>query len=104
MAQPIFTIHDQAPYRIVKFDIPGGVTTPDQFATVVTDITPQLSGAFVVLINGRGPVWGYNMIAHAAHPSRAIGTYDPRLGYVITETHDAQFILGQIIADPESNS
>jgi CRISPR-associated protein Csx3 len=102
MAQPIFTILDQTPYRIVKFDIPGGVTTPEQFAAAVIDITPQLSGPFIILINGRGPVWGYNMIAHAAHPSRAIGTYDPRLGYIITETHDSQFHLGQILPDPEA--
>ncbi|MGI0494453.1 CRISPR-associated ring nuclease Crn3/Csx3 [Alkalinema pantanalense CENA528] len=102
MAKPIFTIQDLDNYRIVKFEIPGSVTTPDEFATAVAEIQSQLSGAFAVLINGRGPVWGYGMIYHAAHPSLAIATYDPRLGYVVIETHHDRFTVGQILSDPEA--
>jgi CRISPR-associated protein Csx3 len=101
MAKPIFTIRDIADLRLVKFEIPGGVTTPMEFAEVVQEMGPQLSGAFVVLVNGRGPVWGYGMIFHEAHPSFAIATYDPRLGYVVTQTHDARYQVGQVIGDPE---
>jgi CRISPR-associated protein Csx3 len=102
MAKPIFTIHDRDDYRIVKFDIPGGITTPEEFATAVQAIESQLSGSFTVLINGRGPVWGYGMIFHAAHPTRAIATYDPRLGYVITQSHHEPLTVGQILSDPEA--
>jgi CRISPR-associated protein Csx3 len=101
MAKPIFTIRDIADLRLVKFEIPGGVTTPMEFSEVVQEMSPQLSGAFVVLVNGRGPVWGYGMIFHEAHPSLAIATYDPRLGYVVTQTHDARYQVGQVIGDPE---
>jgi CRISPR-associated protein Csx3 len=38
------------------------------------------------------------MLIHAAHPSRAIATYDPRLGYVVVQSHDAQFAIGQVLA------
>jgi CRISPR-associated protein Csx3 len=78
------------------------VTTPSQFAEAVQEIELKLAGAFVVLVNGRGPVWGYGMIFHAAHPSAAIATYDPRLGYVVTQTHNERFHVGQVLEDPET--
>lgn len=101
MAKPIFTTHDIANFRLVKFEIPGGVTNPLEFAEGVQEIRAQLSGAFVVLLNGKGPVWGYGMLLHEAHPSQAIATYDPRLGYVVTQTHDERYHVGQVIGDPE---
>lgn len=105
MSKPIFTITDQAhpdgySVRLVEFEIPNGVTTPEQFAEAVQEIEPQLVGALPILINGRGPVWGYGMIFHAAHPSPAIATYDPRLGYVIVQTHDERFQLGKTLDLP----
>lgn len=105
MAKPIFTITDQAHpdgfmLRLVEFEIPNGVTTPEQFAEAVQEIESQLVGALPILINGRGPVWGYGMIFHAAHPSPAIATYDPRLGYVIVQTHDERFQLGKTLDLP----
>ena len=101
MAKPIFTIRDIADFRLVKFEIPGAVTSPLEFCEVVQEIRSQLSGAFVVLLSGKGPVWGYGMLFHEAHPSQAIATYDPRLGYVVTQTHDERYQVGQIIGDPE---
>ena len=101
MAKPIFTIRDIADLRLVKFEIPGGVTSPLEFAEVVQEIRSQLSGAFVVLLSGKGPVWGYGMLLHEAHPSQAVATYDPRLGYIVTQTHDARYQVGQVIGDPE---
>lgn len=103
MAKPIFTITDQPHenglvFRLVEFEIPTGVTTPEQFAEAVQEIEPTLVGSLPILINGRGPVWGYGMIFHAAHPSPAIATYDPRLGYVIVQTHDERFQVGKTIS------
>ena len=88
---------DGTQFRLVNFEIPGGVTTPTQFAEAVQEIESQIEGRFPVLINGRGPVWGYGMVFHAAHPTPAIATYDPRLGYVVTQTHDERFYMGQIL-------
>lgn len=102
MAKPTFEITDtHAPdgqaFRLVKFEIPGGVTTPAQFVEAVSEIEASLQGKLPILINGRGPVWGYGMLFHTAHPSPAIATYDPRLGYVVIQTHDERFHLGQVI-------
>jgi CRISPR-associated protein Csx3 len=101
MAKPVFDISDTISngqtFRLVKFEIPNGVTTPAQFAEAVQEVELQLQGKLPTLVNGRGPVWGYGMIFHMAHPTPAIAAYDPRLGYVVVQTHDERFSLGQII-------
>jgi len=102
MAKPIFSIVDKANFRLVKFEIPGGVTTPEEFAEATVEVAADLPGDQPVLINGRGPVWGYGMLIHVAHPTPAVGCYDPRLGYVVVESHDARWVVGQVIPDPEA--
>lgn len=103
MARPIITVEDRAEFRLVKFEIPGGVTTPPEFAEATAEVADQLPGDRPVLVSGRGPVWGYGMLLHAAHPTPAAATYDPRLGYVVVTTHDERFVVGQIIPDPEAS-
>ena len=103
MAKPIIQVGAAGNFKTVKFEIPGGVTSPAEFAEAV-DEAGDLSGDKPVLLNGRGPVWGYAMLAHSAHPTPAVATYDPRLGYVVVATHSADFAVGQTIADPEAVS
>ena len=103
MAQPIFKISELTDaagvvFRSIEFEIPGGVTSPSEFAAAVTEIAPQLTGKLPILINGRGPVWGYGMLLHQAHATPAVATFDPRLGYVVVQSHDRRFQVGQILA------
>ena len=100
MAKPIITTLVAGGNLIVKFEIPGGVTTPAEFAEAVSE-APSFAGDKPVLLNGRGPVWGYAMLAHKAHPSPAVATFDPRLGYVVVASHNESFKEGDTIADPE---
>jgi len=86
--------------KIVTFEIPGGVSAPNEFSLVVEEITPQLAGDFGVIIDGRGPIWGFGMIIHAAHPTRWIATRDPRIGAVVVASHVEGIKVGQIIAFP----
>lgn len=86
---------------VVTIDIPGGITTPEEFAAAVAEIAPQLAGPHLVLLTGRASVWGYGMLIHAAHPSLAIACYDPRLGYVVVATHDKRYQVGQVIPQDE---
>jgi CRISPR-associated protein Csx3 len=101
MASPTFNITD-VPHadgftvRLVEFEIPGGVTTPEQFWQAVQEIESQLIGALPIFMNGRGPIWGYGMLFHAAHATPAIATYDPRLGYVMVQSHDERFRVGSV--------
>ncbi len=107
MAKPTITVKDHAAgARLVKFEIPGGVTTPEEFAAAMAAVEKDLPGDRPVLINGRGPIWGYGMLIHAAHPTPAVAVYDPRLGvggaYVVVATHDARFSVGGLVPDPEA--
>lgn len=102
MAKPIITVTDRDLFRLVKFEIPGGVTSPKEFAEAVSEVAKQIPGDKPVLLNGRGPVWGYGMLAHVAHPTPAVATFDPRLGYVVIASHDARYKDGDCIADPEA--
>jgi CRISPR-associated protein Csx3 len=102
MAKPILTvseIQDTANniFKLVSFEIPGGITTPAEFAAAVATIEISLSGNLPVLVNGRGPIWGYGMLFHLAHATPAIAAYDPRLGYVVIQSHDSRFQIGQIL-------
>lgn len=104
MAAPVFEmIRDHQEYLVVKFEIPGGVTTPEEFSTAVEEVEKEIAGSSAVLLNGRGPVWGYGMLIHAAHPTPAVGVYDPRLqGYVVVQTHNDKYTSGEVIPDPEA--
>jgi CRISPR-associated protein Csx3 len=102
MAQPIFKIAELTDangvvFRSIEFEIPGGVTSPPEFAAAVTEIASRLAGKLPILLNGRGPVWGYGMLLHVAHPTPAVATFDPRLGYVVVQSHDSRFEVGQIL-------
>jgi CRISPR-associated protein Csx3 len=102
MAKPILTVSETQDtanniFKLVSFEIPGGITTPAEFAAAVAAIETSLSGNLPVLINGRGPIWGYGMLFHLAHATPAIAAYDPRLGYVVIQSHDPCFQVGQIL-------
>jgi CRISPR-associated protein Csx3 len=102
MSHPVFKVEkitslDQAQFCLVSFEIPGGITTPAEFAAAVAAIEISLSGNLPLLVNGRGPIWGYGMLFHLAHATPAIAAYDPRLGYVVIQSHDPRFQVGQIL-------
>lgn len=88
--------------RIVTFEIPGGVTTPQEFAEAVRGIQPELAGEFGVIFDGRGPVWGFAILVHEAHPTRFVATRDPRLGAVVVESHVPGLKAGDVIPFPEA--
>jgi len=48
MSKPVFAIRTLREFRLVDFEIPGGVTTPAIFAESVKEIEDELSGPFVL--------------------------------------------------------
>jgi|GEM_PF-1607502 len=103
MAKPLFKFIDKelenfGSTRIIEFSIPGGVTTPVEFAEAVEEagkeLYPMNRG---IVISGRGPIWGYAMILHAAHPTRWIATMDLRLGCVVVQSHTPEISCGDTI-------
>lgn len=105
MAEPTIVVSDlPTGHRRVAFEIPGGTCTPAEFAAAASKVARRLPGDRLVVINGKGPVWGYGMLIHDAHATPAVATYDPRLrGYVVVATHDARYHVGQIIPESEGN-
>ena len=105
MPQPSFTMRDTeiggVLVRVVAFEIPGGVTTPAEFAQAVHALEDRLAGEFGVIFDGRGPVWGYGMLVHAAHPCRFVATRDPRLGAVVVESHHPAVAVGDVLPFPD---
>jgi CRISPR-associated protein Csx3 len=91
---PNFTITDKGEAVIVEFTIPGE-TTPAECAEALKFL-PDLSGPHILLLSGRGPVWLFAMLLHAGHATRAIATFDPRLGYVVVQSHHADYRVGEI--------
>lgn len=85
---------------VVEFEIDGGVLSPAdlggavaQFSTLAVD---WMGG---VVFSGRGPVWLYATLCHAAHPAAWVGTYEPRSGgAVVVERHaDNAPAIGAIV-------
>jgi len=103
VAAPIFrltlTRTTLGPAHHVQFEIPGGVCTPAEFAeaskTALRDFVP--SPGHGIVLDGRGPVWGYSMLVHDFHPTSWLAVRDPRLGLVVVATHTAGVEAGDIV-------
>lgn len=87
-------------FKIIDMEIASGSTNPEEFATALEASKQEFVGPFVMLLGGRGPVWGYGMMMHETHASKAVATLDPRIGYVVVQSHDANYKVGQIIPVP----
>lgn len=96
MSQPIFTLTQGKDSLLVEFEIPGGSTTPQECVEAIASLS-DLSGPHVLLINGRGPVWLYAMLVHEGHATQAVATFDPRLGYVVVQSHHPSYQVGSIV-------
>lgn len=104
MARPVFSFTDgniekYGMTRYIEFEIPGGISSPEEFAEAVEEkqneiFTPSGKG---VIISGRGPIWGYAMILHASHPAKWVATMDPRIGGVIVQSHTPGINCGNVI-------
>lgn len=103
MAQPIFIqreVETEADLAwVISFEIPGGITTPEEFAGAVAAERKLFvpPAGYGLILDGRGPIWAYAIMVHEGHPSSWIGVHDPRLGVVIVESHTPGLIVGAII-------
>ncbi|MDD3596354.1 CRISPR-associated ring nuclease Crn3/Csx3 [Sulfuricurvum sp.] len=79
---------------LITFEIDGGITDPAEvFSTPLPNI-PQNMG---VILSGRGPIWLYARLVHHYHPARWIAIHDPRLGYIIVQSHVKEHHEGDIL-------
>jgi CRISPR-associated protein Csx3 len=79
---------------LLTFEIDGGITDPGEvFSTPLPDV-PQNMG---VILSGRGPIWLYARLIHHYHPARWIAIHDPRLGYIVVQSHVKDRYEGEIL-------
>ena len=88
--------------KVVAFEIPGGVTTPEEFSGAIAEAKGEFvpPGGSGLVVDGRGPVWAYGMILHEGHPSAWAATRDPRLGMVVVSTHTTSVKTGEVAEFP----
>jgi CRISPR-associated protein Csx3 len=79
---------------LIAFEIDGGITDPAEvFSTPLPDV-PQNMG---VILSGRGPLWLYARLIHHYHPARWIAIHDPRLGYIVVQSHCKERLEGEVL-------
>ena len=92
-----YSVRQVGELALVEFAIEGGVLDVKELREAV-ERAPAVSGTSVVCISGRGPVWLFTALAHKYHYTRAVATYEPRLGAcVVVASHDPRFRVGDAI-------
>lgn len=80
---------------LVAFDIEGGVTTPEEAFGIELPKVPLDGG---VILSGRGPIWLFARLVHYYHPARWIAVHDPRIGYIVVQSHCKERYEGEVLA------
>ncbi len=79
---------------ILSFELENAISPTD----LQSIKPPKLPGTKGVIISGRGPIWLYCFLVHYYHPTRFMGTYDPREeGAVIVESHTSDYRVGDVL-------
>lgn len=79
---------------LITFDIQNDITTPEEAFCVELPKVPLDCG---VILSGRGPIWLFARLVHHYHPARWIAVHDPRIGYIVVQSHCAQRSEGEIL-------
>jgi CRISPR-associated protein Csx3 len=79
---------------LITFEIDGGVTDPAEVFSTPLPNVPQNMG---VILSGRGPIWLYARLIHHYHPARWIVIHDPRIGYIVVQSHVKERHEGEIL-------
>ncbi|MCX8176076.1 MAG: CRISPR-associated ring nuclease Crn3/Csx3 [Candidatus Bathyarchaeota archaeon] len=88
-----FKVKEESNFTVVNFDLEGSVA-PDILEKVNL---PKVNSTKGVVLSGRGPIWLYCFLFHFYHPTPFIAIYDPRLGAVVTASHNQEYKVGEII-------
>ncbi|MEF3191394.1 MAG: CRISPR-associated protein Csx3 [Campylobacterales bacterium] len=79
---------------LISFTIQEGVTNPTEAFSIPL---PKVAFDRGVVISGRGPIWLYARLIHHYHPARWIAIHDPRIGYVVVQSHSKERREGEVI-------
>ncbi len=88
------TLIDIPPATLITFEIDGGVTTLEEAFAVELPKVPLDGG---VILSGRGPIWFFARLIHHYHPARWIAVHDPRIGYIVVQSHSLERREGEVL-------
>ena len=88
-----FQIREKEIYTLVEFELNGPIS-PEELKNLEV---PKVNLKKGVVLSGRGPVWLFAFLVHEYHPAKWVGTFDPRLGAVVVQTHDPTVKVGDVI-------
>lgn len=88
---------DRKDMDVLEFELDGPVE-PEELKSIIKELPPQ-SGADLLVVSGRGPIWLYAVIIHNyIHVYPAIAVYDPKLkGAVVVASHTKKYEVGDAI-------
>lgn len=91
-----FVVSNIDRYRatLVTFEIESGITEPDEAFSVEL---PKVALDRGVILSGRGPVWLFARLVHHYHPARWIAVCDPRIGYIVVQSHSKEYTEGEVL-------
>lgn len=91
-------VTENGEFSLVEIEIDGGVCEPADLKTLAI---PTVKGNLGVVLSGRAPVWCFATLVHHFHPTKWVGTFDPRMGgAVVVESHTSSVGVGDIIPLP----
>jgi CRISPR-associated protein Csx3 len=79
---------------LLTFEIEGGII---EVAEAFTTTLPEVLQNMGVILSGRGPIWLYARLLHHFHPARWVAIHDPRIGYIVVQSHVKERYEGEIL-------
>ena len=103
MPAPQFTLSTTrtpvGPAHHIAFTIPTGYCEPAEFASAAHAALDGFTAraGFGAILDGRGPIWGYGLLAARVRPTAWLAFRDPRLGLVIVESQTFGVVVGNVV-------
>jgi CRISPR-associated protein Csx3 len=85
---------DRHSATIVTFEITDSVTTTEEAFVAELPKVPLDQG---VILSGRGPIWFFARLVHHYHPALWIAVHDPRIGYIVVQSHCKERYEGEVL-------
>jgi CRISPR-associated protein Csx3 len=85
---------EKHPATLITFNIENNVTTPEEAFNVELPEVPFDKG---IILSGRGPIWLFARLIHHYHPTKWVAVHDPRIGYIVVQSHCPEKKEGQVI-------
>jgi CRISPR-associated protein Csx3 len=89
------TVEQRQTVQILHVSLPDKVVEPKELQDV--ELPEGINFKKGVVIDGQAPIWLHSFLAHLCHPAIFVAHNDPRLGWVVTQSHSKVTQEGAIL-------